>query len=137
MSEQGNGRALASLFEQFEVISVYSRKQAIEDGTLIDVSATAREAGIRFPTALTSAVWHQYVRVPEGVEAQDETGRLWDIVWMLRCAIIGGNGARESIRFPVLVRNDNRRPRRVTLKAVCGPGDDAEPVITVMLPDED
>ncbi len=27
--------------------------------------------------------------------------------------------------------------RPVQLKAVCGPGDDGEPVITVMLPDED
>jgi hypothetical protein len=35
------------------------------------------------------------------------------------------------------VRNDNRRPKLVTLKAVCGPGDDGEPVLTVMLLGED
>ena len=35
------------------------------------------------------------------------------------------------------VRNDNRRgqPFRVHLVAICGSGDDAEPVITIMLPD--
>jgi hypothetical protein len=45
--------------------------------------------------------------------------------------------ARE-VRFGVHVRNDNRdrTPPLVRLKAVCGPGDEGEPVITVMTPDE-
>jgi hypothetical protein len=43
----------------------------------------------------------------------------------------------SRIDFQLLVRNDNRRPEKVTLKALCGPGDDAEPVITIMLPHED
>ena len=54
---------------------------------LIDVSQTAREAGIRWPVALTAAVWAKCVAVPPGVACQDEAGRLWDIVWMLRLAI--------------------------------------------------
>jgi hypothetical protein len=43
------------------------------------------------------------------------------------------------VRFRVHVRNDNRErtPPLVALKAVCGPGDQAEPVVTVMMPDED
>jgi hypothetical protein len=35
------------------------------------------------------------------------------------------------------VRNDNDRPKLVTLKAVCGPSDELEPTITVMLTEED
>jgi hypothetical protein len=37
------------------------------------------------------------------------------------------------------VRNDNRKrtPPLVRLKALCGPGDDGEPVITVMVLGED
>ena len=62
-------------------IHSYSRAQALADGVLIDVSSTAREAGIRFPTAVTRAVWDGYVRVPPGVECQDEAGRLWDVLW--------------------------------------------------------
>jgi hypothetical protein len=118
------------------VISAYSRAEAIRDGVLVDVSETAREAGIRFSTAVTRPVWEKYVAVPPGVRGQDEAGRLWDICWMLRCAIQQSRGGSE-IAVRLYVRNDNRRPRLVTLKAVCGPGDDMEPVITVMLPDED
>lgn len=119
-------------------IFAYSRAQAIADGVLVDVTETAQEAGLKYPTALTAAVWAQYVTVPEDVAGQDEQGRLWDILWMLRYAILRSKRTETSqIDFQLLVRNDNRHPEQVTLKALCGPGDRAEPVITVMLPHED
>ena len=39
----------------WDVVSAYSRAQAIEDGVLVDVSQTAKEAGIKYPTAVTHA----------------------------------------------------------------------------------
>jgi len=126
-------------WDDAEVISIYTRGQALEDGVLVDVSEVAREAGIKFPVAVTRAVWSNYVEVPEDVVAQDEIGRLWDILWMLRCQIRRSQG--ETLHFQLYVRNHNRerltRQDLVTLKAICGPGDDAEPVVTIMLPDED
>ena len=53
-----------------EVISNYSRAQAIEDGVLVDVSATAKETGIKFPVGMTRTLWDRYVEVPEGVAAR-------------------------------------------------------------------
>ena len=73
-----------------EIIYAYTRAQAIEDGVLADVSEMAKEAGFRYPVALTHAVYVKYVEVPEGVIGQDESGRLWDILFM--CA----NRARRS-----------------------------------------
>jgi hypothetical protein len=72
------------------------------------------------------------------VACQDEAGRLWDMLWLLRRAIRGGCSACE-VRFGVHVRNDNRErtPPLVRLKALCGLGDQGEPVLTVMLPDKD
>ena len=120
------------------VISKYTRAQAIEDRVLIDVTKMAQEAGCKYPTAVTSAVWAKYVTVPEGVEAQDEQGRLWDILFMLHMAIKGTGSPRENpILFQLLVRNDNFSPVLVTLKAIFGPGDTLEPVITILLPNED
>ncbi len=120
------------------VISSYTRADAIDDGVLIDVSETASEAGIVFPVAMTRTVWDLYVEVPDGVQCQDETGRLWDILWMLKCAIKSGGGG-ATLNYSLHVRSDNRdrTPPLVHLKAICGPGDDAEPVITIMLPNED
>lgn len=122
----------------YEVIDTYSRAEAIADGGLVDVSTVAREAGIIHPVAVTSVVWGKYVTVPTGVVAQDEKGRLWDILWMLRISFLSDRNKDSSeFQYELRVRNDNRMPRRVFLKAVCEPGDNGEPVITVMLPDED
>jgi hypothetical protein len=104
---------------------------------LIEVSAVAREAGIRYPTALTRSVWEQYVRVPPGVEAQDEAGRLWDILWMLRYGICAAKGDGPTLHYRLHVRNTNGWPKPVTLKCVCAPDDDGTPCLTVMLPEED
>ena len=117
MSENGNP------FEDAEIIYSYTRKQALADGEQIDVSEVAREAGLKFPVYLTRAVWESYVTVPDGVRCQDEKGRLWDIVWMLRCAARRTSG--PQMLFGLHVRNDNRdrTPPLVNLKAVCGPRD--------------
>jgi hypothetical protein len=72
------------MFEQADLIHAYTRADALRDGVLIDVSATAGEAGIRYPVALTRAAWERCVAVPPGVARQDEAGRLWDVVWLLR-----------------------------------------------------
>lgn len=124
----------SGLWEGVEVVSTYTRAQAIEDGTLVDVSSVAKEAGIMFPVALTREAWNRYVEVPTGVICQDEAGRLWDILWMFRQAVRRGS---NPLLYRLYVRNDNRRPKLVTLKAVCGPGDNGEPVITILLPEED
>jgi hypothetical protein len=78
------------------------------------------------------------VTVPPGVPCQDEAGRLWDLLWVLRGGIGRSDGGPE-VRFGVHVRNDDREgtPPLVRLKAVCGPGDHGEPVGTVLLPKED
>lgn len=68
------------------VIVSYTRKEALADGVQVEVTQLAAEAGIRFPVFLTRAVHEKYVAVPEGVEGQDETGRLWDILMVLRFA---------------------------------------------------
>ncbi len=123
-----------------EAIFAYTRRQALADGVLVDVTETAEEAGFRIPVALTRAVWAEYVEVPEGVACQDEPGRLWDILWMCRCGIGRGKDRDASeVLFRLHVRNDDREgePPLVTLKVVCGPDDDGNPCLTIMRPDED
>ncbi len=106
----------------------------------VEITKTAQEAGIRFPVFITRT-WRltgAYVTVPPDVTGQDEAGRLWDVVWMLRFAILKAQPGQTRLPFALYVRNDNRAPRLVKLVAMCGPLDmDApEPAITVMMPDE-
>ena len=128
-------------FDDLPIISRYSRADAIADGVLHDVSETseARELRFKYPSALTSAVWNHCVEVPKGVPCQDWHGRLFDVLFMLRAAILSSKPGATLINFKVHVRNDNSAgfPPVVNLKYHCGPGDDEKPVITVMFPDED
>ncbi len=121
------------------LIFSYTRAQAITDGVLVDVTGFAKTAGFKIPVAVTAAVWAECVRVPDGVMAQDETGRLWDVLHMLRFGIARASGTGPELLFQLHVRNDNSEgePPLVTLKAVCGPNDDGSPCVTVMLPEED
>ena len=122
------------------VIYSYTRAQAILDGGQVEVTSTAREAGISFPVFLTRTVFDSFVAVPPGVSGQDEAGRLWDVVWMLRYAILRARPGVQRIPVALYVRqSDTKRPQLIKLIATCGPLDidDPQPAITVMLPDED
>ena len=120
------------------VIYSYTRSQAVADGVQVEVTKTAKEAGISFPVFLTRTVFDAYVAVPPDVQGQDEAGRLWDVCWMLRFAILRSRGGNR-VPVALYVRNDNTRAKLVTLIAQCGPldMDDPQPAITVMMPDED
>lgn len=122
---------------EFHVIHTYSRAQAIEDGVLVDVSTTAKEAGINFPVALTSAVWALYVVPSDKLEGhgQSISGRLWDLLWMFRMKALKTN--TSLLFYSCMFLNENEKLEEVKFKALCGPGDNFEPVITIMLPAED
>ena len=138
--------SLADLFG--EPIHTYTRAQSIEDGQLIDVSTTAREAGIVWPVALTAAAWADCVSWSDATEkrkgytGQSESGRLWDVLVMARIAIramarVPGQQARifGVLRTPHEGRA--RVPRMARLVLAVGPDDQGMPCITVLLPGED
>lgn len=126
------------------VVSCYSRAEAIQDGVLIDVTSMAREAGFKWPTALTHAAWCDCVAWTERDSRyqvhQDQSGRLWDVLFMAFYAIRTAPGAGDRLHFSLdRVPKDghSEAAEEVTLKLVVGPGDAGEPVITIMLPNED
>jgi hypothetical protein len=78
------------------------------------------------------------VSVPDGVTDQDEAGRLWDVLTMLRAAIRMSGEAGNELAFRLFVKNrPDADPELVELKSVCGPDDDGRPCVTVMTPAED
>ena len=106
------------------LIFVYTREQAIADGVLIDVTESAKEVGLALHTVVTQGVWAECVSVPDGVTSQDESGRLWDILWMLRYAILKQRKTESQMMFELVVVNDEEKPAElVKLKAIVGPED--------------
>lgn len=79
-------------FADAEVISTYTRAQAIKDGVLIDISEWAKEYGFKFPVAVTTGVWGM-IDDPEGMKCagQSAKGRGLDVVAMLKMYARRGN----------------------------------------------
>lgn len=133
------------------VIYQYTRADAIEDGVLVDLMqhptperpelddlcSLVREAGFRVPVAITATAFNETVAPTDGElpPGQNLKGRLWDVLMALRVA--GRLRADDDrVHFKVAVWNGKKR-EDVALWALCGPGDDAKPVLTIMLEGED
>jgi hypothetical protein len=144
----GGQRNLFDFVEQspppvgWDVIYAYTRQQAIDDGVLVDLMQPellelVHNAGIKFPVAMTAEAFGNYVELtPMAKEmCNDIKGRLWDVLWMFRQAARKTQG--DTLLFDFYCVTTRREPTKCTLKAVCGPGDHGEPVITIMHPWQD
>ena len=121
-----------------ELIYSYTRRQAIDDGVLIDVTATAKELGFSVSVAVTSTLWHEHIKPSEALveEGQSVEGRLWDLLNLLRVHAPNSNDC--LIIYTCLFQMESAHPPvPQKVKAHIGPGDNGEPVITIMLPEED
>lgn len=123
-----------SFWTEEDLISTYTRQQAIEDGALIDVSADAKQL-FKIPVAVTAAVWADISAIPPRFTGiQDTAGRLWDLLWTAQRAALM-NRDQSSIIYRLIMHIG--RHTYYTVKMVVGPGDAGEPVITFMRPEED
>ena len=102
-----------------QIISTYTRAQALNDGTLINISETAKTVGYKYPMAITSTL------------AADLTGHS-AVFWTL-------------YRFAKLIAETSQEGNDlIVLKDVeggeawlhLGPGDNGEPVLTLMRPQD-
>lgn len=138
--------ALEDLFGP--VIYSYTRAQAIKDGELTDLSALATEYGFTIPVAITREAHADFIAWDERTEArksdstgQDETGRAWDVLTMLKHAISRNPKAGEGDRLPFDVyriqpQGRGTAARRARLTAVLSGDDTGAPCLTVMMPHE-
>ncbi len=127
-----------------DIISSYSRADAIADGVLIDAMIGDFESVSRqhykFPVAMTAGV---FAIIDQAVKAKkycnDYAGVWHDILHMAKqgCDIAGGTGKEIEVYIQRFNADPFHAQNRETFHILCGPGDNAEPVLTVMLPNED
>lgn len=147
--------ATPGFWDGVEVISHYSRSQAIDDGVLADVDelfpGLAREQGVIIPVACTTELWETWV-VPDDWGrsfGQSERERMRDVLMMYYLAARNVPPTEDALLFNVcflrkqeeiealgLEEGDDDYLAEVTVKAVVGGGDNFEPVLTFMLPHE-
>ena len=127
-------------FENAEVISAYTRAEAIDDGLLVDATigdlAGVSRQHYKTHVAMTIAVFDLIDRADKHPDWCNDYAGVWhDILWMSKVGVIRKPDPTTQL-FRVKITGTGRKQWH-TLKAVCHPGDNAEPVITIMLPNED
>lgn len=128
-----------------EIISTYTRAQAIESGVLIDASNTGETADLlrevsrshfKYPIAMTPAVFELIQQAVEQTEHCNDWQGVWhDILWMAKVDPTRQQVDPNTVIFTVIITGVGRS-RYKQLKFVCGPDDDGLPCLTLMLPDE-
>ena len=104
----------------------------------------AKEVGFKWPVALTANAWADCVAWNDADSQQqvhqDQSGRLWDVLYMASHAIRTSKDSGDRLLFQLYrVSRDGRTmdAELTTLRLIVGPGDSGEPVITILLPNED
>lgn len=104
-----------------EPIASYTRAQALNDGTLVDVTAAAAVIGYKLPVAITASLSAWLAGGSEDVAPIILDNMLFQVLLGLR---------RH--------KSDSRCELRITMPwgtepviIDCGPGDDAKPVLTM------
>jgi hypothetical protein len=140
---------MTSMTELFgEPISVYTVADGVADDVMVLAPpADTDEAGYRLPVTFTKAAWRDLVEWDDE-PCQDEAGRLWDVLTMVRRAAKaaatdpGSRHAFSLYRVPFLTKSGNRsraqEPKLARAHVVCQAFDrSGRPCLTILLPGED
>jgi hypothetical protein len=115
----------------------YTRQDAIRDGYLLDISTAARaRADLKLPSAITLGLWEALAR---GEKFNPHHPAVMDLCDGVAFAAAGLTSSEWFDREDggTLFFTFKSCGRKLSAKFVLGPGDDAMPVVTIMLPGED
>lgn len=110
----------------FEVIHRYTRAQAIADGLLVDVTEQAKRCEFSVPVAMTLALF-------EDCKTSAEDAAWW--LLHFACETIRASKQKDTDRLLLPLMNIVGQPKIAIVHM--GPGDEGEPVVTLMYPGEE
>lgn len=125
------------IFDDAELIYSYSRRQAIEDGVLVDISQEAQESGFKVPVAVSDNLFNGFINPPPGLEGEGQStrGRLHDVFEMIKVAV-HSNKNESMLFFDVLFLMQHGHQEKVTLYCEIGPDGAGKPCMTICLPSD-
>ena len=113
-----------------ELIYSYTAEQAVADGVLLEVDRDlSKEAGYRWPVRITQGVASLVQPTEEESLGQSTEGRLWDMLFMARIAILNADRHEHISPFEVILGEET-----VTLWACLD--STSGPAIHIIKPDE-
>ena len=106
----------------------YTRKQALEDGVLIDISKYGKQIGFKYPMAITIRLYHEVFVKNDELDEKKLSIVLFQFIHKILLRTDGGDLLKDIIK--------DREGYDVEVWLMCHGGDDGEPVMTLMYPSD-
>jgi len=111
-------------------------QQALDAGSLIDVTLTAKEVGLPFSVTVTKPLWETGIAAEKTTE-EEQSSRLRDVLMAFRLRLAGHPTIAPLIDFPALLAFPHGGiPQPVPLFALIQPDEQNQTMATLLLPTE-
>ena len=115
-----------------DIISTYTRQQAIEDGIFVDVSAVAKKCGFTIPVAITTNLFNKYIKQNNPLETETQ---IYHYLHKIRNAILNDpKRDTDSLLYLQLSTPNDHIDVWVAIEAQSPT--DPSPAINIMLPED-
>jgi hypothetical protein len=112
------------------------RSDALRNGELLDITGAARQAGFLVPIAMTPSLWRK-IAGSDPFRVEDE--RILELLAFVRFAMVGMVRVHRhelTQKHDLVVFETAFGTGLILVRLTCHGGDDAEPVLSLALPDE-
>ena len=112
-------------------------QQALDAGSLIDVTPTARQLGLSFSVTVTKPLWETSIVPEKTLTEAEQSARLRDVLMAFRLRLAAQPTMSPLIDFPALLALPHGAvPQPVPLFALIQPDERNEAMVTLLLPTE-
>jgi hypothetical protein len=112
-------------------------QQALDAGSLIDVTPTARQLGLSFSVTVTKPLWDTGIAPANTLTEQEQSARLRDVLMAFRLRLAAQPTIAPLIDFPALLSFPHGGvPQPVPLFALIQPDEHNKAMVTLLLPTE-
>lgn len=112
-------------------------QQALDAGSLIDVTPTARQVGLSFSVTVTKPLWDTGIAPVHTLTNEEQSSRLRDVLMAFRLRLAAQPTNAPLIDFPALLSFPHGGiPQPVPLFALIQPDEHNKAMVTLLLPTE-
>jgi len=112
-------------------------QQALDAGSLIDVTPTARQLGLSFSVTVTKPLWETSIVPEKTLTEAEQSARLRDVLMAFKLRMTAQPTMSPLIDFPALLAIPHGAvPQPVPLFALIQPDKRNEAMVTLLLPTE-
>jgi len=112
-------------------------QQALDAGSLIDVTPTARQLGLSFSVTVTKPLWDTGIAPVNTLTEEEQSARLRDVLMAFRLRLAAQPTLAPLIDFPALLSFPHGGvPQPVPLFALIQPDEQNKAMVTLLLPTE-